>query len=144
VPLEKFPVALELPVLWADQDLFGHVNNTVYLKWFESARVRYWDDSQMRIFMEPKNWGPILASMSCDFLKQVNYPDQIQTAVRMMELGRSSMILEHSIFSAANDSVVAQGRSVIVLFDYTNQKPQRIDDEIRQSIAQFEGRSFDG
>ena len=42
------PVVMELPVIWADQDMFGHVNNTVFLRWFESSRVTYWDESGLR------------------------------------------------------------------------------------------------
>ena len=143
MPLENFTVVLDLPVLWGDQDLLGHVNNTIHFKWFESARVRYWEDSGMRAVMEPRNWGPILASTSCDYLKQINYPDQIQTAVRVVELRRTSMIMQHQIYSTNNDAVAAQGTSAIVLFDYTEQTPQQIEGELRSMIAQFEGRSFD-
>ena len=43
-PLAGFPVTINLPVLWGDQDAFRHVNNIVYLRWFESARIAYWTD----------------------------------------------------------------------------------------------------
>ena len=141
--LDNFSVTLDLPVLWADQDLFGHVNNTIYLKWFESSRVSYWDESGLRTIMEPQNCGPILASVSCDYLKQVNYPDRIQVGARMIELRRTSMILEHEIFSANNDAIAARGSSVVVLFDYTIHQPKRIEHELRSIIAQFEGRCLD-
>src|SRR5258708_13223791 len=42
-PLAGFPVVLSLPIQWGDQDAFQHVNNTVYLRWFESARIKYGD-----------------------------------------------------------------------------------------------------
>ena len=50
------------------------------------------------------------------------------------------MVLKHAIFSAAHDAIAAEGESVIVLFDYTHQAPQHIEDNLREVIARFEGQ----
>lgn len=140
--MDDFSVMVQIPVLWGDQDLFGHVNNTVYFKWYESSRIAYWYQSGMDAAMRPKQWGPILASVSCDYLKQVNFPDTVKVGARISEIRRSSMILDHAVFSESNSDISARGRSVIVLFDYAQQKPQRIGDEVRALIHKLEGREF--
>ena len=138
--IEEFPVVIELPVLWGDQDLFGHVNNTVYFKWYESSRVAYWHESGLDDVMKPKNWGPILASASCDFLKQIKYPDMIIVSAHVAEIRRTSMLLDHAIYSKAEQAIAARGKSVVVLFDYSGQKPQRITPDLRTLISKAEGR----
>jgi acyl-CoA thioesterase FadM len=55
------------------------------------------------------------------------------------EIRRSSFTIEHEIYSEANSGVAARGKSVIVLFDYTHQRPQRITDDLRDVIATTEG-----
>ena len=67
--LEGFPAVAVQPVQWGDQDLFGHVNNTVYFRWYETARVEYWYKSGLHELMSPRGLGPILASVKCDYKK---------------------------------------------------------------------------
>ena len=126
-------------MIWGDQDLFGHVNNVVYLRWFESSRVAYWDDSGMRELMEPNNLGPILASIHCDYKQQIRYPDAIEVSARMERLGNTSMTIHHELWSDDVGGIAATGTSVIVLFDYKAQQPQSISKGIRQVIQDFEG-----
>ena len=73
--LKDYPIILTLPILWGDQDAFGHVNNVVYFRWCESARVAYLNDTGLQDLMSQANLGPILASIKCDYLRQLNFPD---------------------------------------------------------------------
>ena len=60
--LEGFPVHVRLPVQWGDQDAFGHVNNTVYLRWFETARIAYSDRAGLLQIDQSQRLAPILAA----------------------------------------------------------------------------------
>src|ERR1700679_1275977 len=73
--LAKFPVWIPLPVFWGDQDAFGHVNNNAYFRWFESARIAYSERIGLLDLFRAKRIGPILASISCDYRRQINFPD---------------------------------------------------------------------
>ncbi len=139
MPLEEFPVKLRLPVLWGHQDLFGHVNNCVHLRWFESARVAYWDHG-VRSVMTPNDWGPILANVTCNYRKQINYPDHILVGARMVRLGRTSLTMEHAIYSESSHAIAADGHSVVVVFNYKTQQPAPISDELRAMIEATEGK----
>lgn len=141
--ISDYPVVVDLPVQWGDQDLFGHVNNCVYLKWLETSRVVYWDNSGMRPLMEPLNLGPILASIKCDYKRQIEYPDTIHVTARVRYIGKTSLHMEHIVTSVAHQDLAAKGLSVLVVFDYKNQRKQEISDQLRSAIEEFEGRSFD-
>ena len=119
--LEGFPAVAVQPVQWGDQDLFGHVNNTVYFRWYETARVEYWYKSGLHELMSPRGLGPILASVKCDYKKQIRYPDTIHVAAKIQKMGLSSVILEHAVYSESQQAIAATGKSVIVLFNYEKQ-----------------------
>lgn len=136
--LEGFPAVAVQPVQWGDQDLFGHVNNTVYLRWYETSRVEYWYKSGLQDLMKPRGLGPILASVTCDYKKQIRYPDTIHVAAKIQKMGVSSVTLEHAVYSESLQGVAATGKSVIVLFNYEKQHPVPIEGDIRETFLKFD------
>lgn len=142
-PLQHFPLCLELPVLWGDQDAFGHVNNTLALRWFESSRIAYLEASGLDRLMADMKLGPILAAASCNYRRQITYPDRIWIGATVQQIGRSSMVMHHEIYTEANQAVATDGTSTVVLFDYQANRPRRVPDPMRTVIAEFEGRAKD-
>lgn len=143
-PLANFPVAIRLPVQWGDHDAFNHVNNTVYFRWCESARIEYLNQLGLNARSDLAGIGPILAAISCNYRRPVTFPDNVQIASRVTRLGRSSLTMDHLIYSEAQSQVVADATSTIVVFDYQGQKSQPVPDLIRQIIERLEGKSFAG
>lgn len=141
--LSDYRVVVSYPVHWGDQDAFGHVNNTVYLRWFESGRIFYFDSIGVSDHYEATKVGPIMASIRCDYRFPVTYPDTIQVGSRVSRIGRSSLAMDHAIVSLRRDLIVAEGTSTIVVYDYTKAKSTPVPDAIRRAIADREGRSFD-
>ncbi len=140
--LSDFPVVITLPLQWGDQDAFGHVNNTVPIRWFESARIAYLEQSDMRHMMETGGLGPILASITCHYRRQLHYPDTVLVGARIVKLGRSSLVMDHRVYSTRLEAVAADGTSTIVIFDYRTNRPQRVPEEIRQAFEKVEGKSL--
>ena len=141
--LAQFSVVISLPVLWGNQDAFGHVNNNAYFRWFESARVDYFQNIGLIDLFKAERTGPILASISCDYRRHLNFPDTVHVGVRATRIGRTSLGLEHAIVSQSQQAVAAQGSSTIVVFDYKVNKPHPVPPAIRQAIEVQEARSFD-
>lgn len=123
-----------LPVQWGDQDAFGHVNNVVYFRWFESARIDLLNACRSQVSMSGTGLGPILASITCDYKRQLRFPDTVYVGSKVTRVGRSSAEISHAIFSCEQRDIVAEGVSVIVVFDYTSQRATRIPDDLRQQF----------
>ena len=140
--LKDYPIILTLPILWGDQDAFGLVNNVVYFRWCESARVAYLNDTGLQDLMSQSNLGPILASIKCDYLRQLNFPDTVRIGARITRIGTKSVSMEHAIYSEALQAIAAKSDSVVVLFDYAGQKSCAIPAEVRAKIAAIEGKPF--
>jgi acyl-CoA thioester hydrolase len=143
-PLAGFPVVILLPVQWGDQDAFGHVNNTVYFRWCESARIEYLDKLGLSELMRSEGIGPILAAVACNYRRPVTYPDQVQVGARVTRLGRSSLTMEHRIFSDTQGQLVADASSTIVVFDYNRQASHPIPEDVRQIVERLEGKRLEG
>ncbi|MGE5194738.1 MAG: acyl-CoA thioesterase [Deltaproteobacteria bacterium] len=139
---EGFPVWVALPVQWGDQDAFGHVNNTAYFRWFESARIAYGGRIELSESGDGKKIAPILAAISCNYRRQLKYPDTVHVGARIIRVGRSSLTMEHRIVSAFWRVVAAEGDSTLVAFDYAAQKSVPVPAAVRTRIEQLEGKTF--
>lgn len=142
--LAGHPVSITWPVQWGDQDAFGHVNNVVYFRWMESARIEYFRRAGLGDMMSNQGAGPILASIKCDFRRQLTYPDTLLISASVASIGRTSIKMVHRVYSTAQQAVAAEGDSVIVMFEYSKQRPILVADAIRAAIDALEGRGEAG
>jgi acyl-CoA thioester hydrolase len=139
-PLAEFPVVIRLLVQWGEQDAFGHVNNLSAIRWFESARIAYLDAHHLQHLMGAGEQGVILASINCNYRKQLLYPDVVFVGASVTKIGRTSLVMKHAVYSEKLKAIAAEGESVIVLFDYTSQRPIRIPEELRNLLQNVEGK----
>lgn len=137
-----FPVWITWPVQWGDQDAFGHVNNTVYLRWFESSRIEYSQRVGLAQVDASQRVAPILAAVSCNYRRQIRFPDTVHVGARIVRLGRSSMTMQHRVLSSANAELAAEGDCVVVTYDYLTKRPIPIPPELREAISRIEQRSI--
>ena len=101
--LAQYPVIFEQRVAWGDMDAFGHVNNAVYYRYIESARLAYLDRLNILV-------GPLLtvvATNQCRYLKPVVYPDQLKIGVRIEDIGTTSFRMSYLWLCCTNLSVKA-------------------------------------
>ncbi len=135
-----WPVSVEVPVAWGDMDAFAHVNNTVYLRWFESARIAYFQAVGALDRMDPDGVGPILARATIDFRKPATFPDQITVSARARDLRNTSFTMAYRATSKAHGgAVVAEGDSVVVMVSYRSGEKVPLSDELRRRVAALEG-----
>ncbi len=135
----QFNVELEIPVRWGDMDALGHVNNTVYFVYFESARIAYFDRIGAFSKYDGEGLGPILASTHCNFLRPVAYPATLLCGVRVSRIGHSSFAMDYRIRDKATGVEVATGSCVNVMFDYRAQKKVAVPAFIREAIRSLDG-----
>ncbi|MHA2032824.1 MAG: acyl-CoA thioesterase, partial [Candidatus Kariarchaeaceae archaeon] len=93
--LKDFPVIVTIPIAWGDMDAFAHVNNIRFFKYFESARIKYFEETGFLDVMHQSNVGPILASTSAKFIKPIVYPDTISIGTRISDLHENKFTMEY-------------------------------------------------
>jgi acyl-CoA thioester hydrolase len=138
-PLAGFPIVITVPVAWGDMDAFAHVNNTVYFRWFESARIAYLHRIGFRGGKPHGGVGPILASTHCRFRRPVQYPDTMRVGTRAVELADDRFTMEYRAVSQSLDDVAAVGGGVVVAYDYPAARKAVIPPDVRQAILALDG-----
>jgi acyl-CoA thioester hydrolase len=138
--LQGYSVVIAVPVQWGDQDAFAHVNNVVYFRWFESARIAYFRRIGLIAERDAENLGPILAASSCDYRRSIAFPDTVRVGIRATRIGRTSIGLEHRIVSEEQKALAAEGTSTTVFYDYAAGRPHPVPEEVRKAIEELEGR----
>lgn len=133
-----FPVVIEIPVAWGDMDAMGHVNNTVYLRFFESARIAYFERVGFLEEMERSGVGPILASTHCRFRRPLTYPDRVWVGARARDMARDRFLMIYRVVSAARGEIAAEGDGLIVSYDYRQQRKAPLPDVVRGRIEALE------
>lgn len=124
----------EIPLRWGDMDAMGHLNNVVYFRLFEEARVQWF--YQFGWATEPSDQAAILAHISCDFTRPMVYPATAVVRQEVVRLGRSSVELDLLIECAGEPGVpYAKGRSVIVWYDYQAKQSAPWPGAIREALA---------
>ncbi|MDO6460613.1 thioesterase family protein [Granulosicoccaceae sp. 1_MG-2023] len=126
-------------VRWGDCDMLGHVNNTLYVRYIESARVAYTHDVLDASLSGNVQSCWILADLHCRFRAQVHFPESLSIGSRIVRVGNSSALMQGNIFCADNTEPAFTSAATLVWFNMAEQRPERVPDDIRARILDFEG-----
>jgi acyl-CoA thioester hydrolase len=136
--LAGFAVVVEQAVVWGEMDSFRHVNNVVYFRYFENARLEYFRRLDWDSIQEATGVGPILHSTQARFRLPLTYPDTIRIGARAKEFATDRFTLEHRIYSQRLGAISTEGTGLVVAFDYIRGQKTSIPDELRRRIAALE------
>jgi acyl-CoA thioester hydrolase len=141
--LAGFPVVLRLPVQWGDMDAYGHLNNTIFFRYFESARVDYLERCGFARSWEVDRIGAILHSTACRVREPLFYPDTVSVGGRCSHLEEDRFTMEYRIVSESSGRLAAEGVGVVVSYDYETGAKTAIPAGVRVGIERLEGRVDD-
>jgi len=136
--LKNYPVHIELPILWGHMDAFEHVNNIMFFRFFESARIAYFEEINFLEMMKKKGIGPILAATSCKYISPITYPDTITIGAKTVSLEVDRFDMRYIIVSKQQENVAAMGEANVVCYDYNLRKKVNLPEDIRENILQLE------
>jgi acyl-CoA thioester hydrolase len=136
--LKDYPVVIEFPVAWGEMDAMGHVNNIVYFRYFESARIAYFEKMDLMVYMTETGIGPILSEISCKFKIPLSYPDKVLIGVKVVSIDDDRFIMNHRVVSTNHQKVAAKGDGVVVAFNYRAGKKVPVPEVVKQRIFDIE------
>jgi acyl-CoA thioester hydrolase len=142
--LAGFPVVIDIPVAWGEMDALRHVNNIVYFRYFESARIAYFEKLRFWEFMDQTGVGPILASIQCKFKIPLTYPDTVSVGTRIPKIEQDRFVMEYRALSHKSQAIAAEGEGVIVSYNYRESKKTPLPEEMKQRILTLEESATKG
>jgi acyl-CoA thioester hydrolase len=134
-PLRRadFSYFIEITTRWADNDAYGHINNSVYYFYFDTVVNRFLIE---RFGLDVKK-SPVIGLVvetQCNFFKPAAYPDTIHAGLRVGHAGNSSVRYGIGLFRNEEDDAVAQGHFIHVYVDRATNKPVPLPDELRAAV----------
>jgi len=123
---------IEIPIRWGDMDAMGHVNNTVYFRYMEQARISWMGDLG---FGASASEGMLVVSAHCTFVRQLAYPGTVLVRHYVGKVGRSSFELyDEMVRTDDPGTVYAHGGAMGVWSDYAAKKSKPLPDAVRAAI----------
>lgn len=131
---KKLIHTMQIPIRWGDMDAMGHVNNTLYFRYMEIARLEWMAESG--VLANPAGEGPVIANAFCNFIQQLTYPGDVRIQTFSGAVGRSSFDTYHEL-RLVNDphTMYANGGATVVWVDFPKQKSVLIPDRLRDILT---------
>lgn len=133
---ENFPVSLDLRIDWSELDHFGHVNNVMFMKYIQAARINFWVICGIMDLMEKTRVGPMLASVSCDYRIPLFYPGQVRVFCKLDFIGNTSFGFRHEV-RREDGTVAAEAKDVMVMYDFSKAAKVPIPAFIRENLSRL-------
>jgi acyl-CoA thioester hydrolase len=134
-----FPVLWPVGTRWADNDMFGHLNNAVYYQLFDTA-INAWINTSTSLDPLAAPALGIVAESGCRYFSELHFPESLGVGIAVTRLGRSSVTYRLGVFRAPTapekaQPITALGHWVHVYVDRTNRKPVPIPEAIRALLS---------
>jgi len=133
-PMQRRHVHTEvIPIRWGDMDAMGHVNNTIYFRYMEQARISWFE--ALEAGPAPNGTGPIIINASCTFKKELVYPGNVELRMYAGKAGRSSFETWLEMRPSYDpETVYAEGAAKVVWVDFAQGKSVPLPDRIRRLV----------
>ena len=121
-----------IPMRWGDMDAYGHVNNTVYFRFMEQARVEWCEEVGVEV--RPGGLGPVIINASCTFLMPLTYPGMVEVRTYVGSIGRSSFQTYVEMRIEGDERIYAEGAAKVVWMNTQTGKSVLVPEHIRAAL----------
>lgn len=132
-----FRHVLPIQIRFNDVDKFGHVNNTIYFQFYDTAKTDYFAAVCKDVDWE--SVAIVVVKIEAEFLSQIKAGEHIAARTRVTKIGNKSFQLEQDIINVDTQEVKCRCLSVMVLYDLVNHQSMPFPDNWRQAICQYDG-----
>ncbi|MGO4390786.1 acyl-CoA thioesterase [Variovorax sp. M-6] len=122
-----------IPTRWADNDMYGHVNNVVYYAWFDTAVNSLLIERGALDIHQGTTVGFVVETQ-CNYFAPLAFPQTVEAGIRVAHAGSSSVRYEIALFAEGADTAAAQGHFVHVYVDRTTQRPVKLPPALQAVI----------
>ena len=123
-----------IPTRWADNDMYGHVNNVVYYSWFDTAVNALLIERGALDIHQGHTIGFVVET-HCNYFAPLAFPQTVEAGIRVAQVGSSSVRYEIALFAEGAETSAAQGHFVHVYVDRQTQRPVALPDALLRVVA---------
>jgi acyl-CoA thioester hydrolase len=136
--LEQYPLIVEQAVTWGDMDAHGHVNNVVYFRYMENARVEFYRRIGKYEFEERTGITLVVKSTSCRYIAALSCPDRISIGARVTSMDDEQILMQFIVVNTGTSQVAALGEATIVALQTRDNSKVPFPEELKASILKLQ------
>ncbi|MGB7335237.1 MAG: thioesterase family protein [Salaquimonas sp.] len=133
---DEFMAFRPLQTRWADNDMYGHMNNVVHYALFDTAVNSWLIDLELLNLTEGETIG-LVVETACSYFSELKFPDKIVAGIRIGNLGTSSVRYEIALFANDEEIAAAQGHFVHVYVNRETRKPEPLPKLWRLALEDY-------
>ena len=139
-PEIKYPHVMPIQLRWMDADAFGHVNNTMYFQYYDTAKMDYFRKVCPQLVDQ---CAIVTVHLEADFMHQVFTKDElVNVESAIVRIGHSSFTFQQRLVGVGDGEVKCVGQTIMVLFDVKKEATVPFTPEWRKAIEAYEGRAL--
>lgn len=138
-PLSPYPVVVRQTIAWGDMDAHGHVNNVVYYRYMENARIAYYERVGKYALEAQTGVSFVLADNACRYRVPLTYPGVVLVGARVSEIRNDRAKMQYVLVREPDRRVAAEGEAMLVAFDVRVRTKTAFPETLRARIIQLQG-----
>lgn len=124
-------------VRYGDCDMHQHMNHARYLTFMEQARIGYLEALGMTVGPDLRTIPFVLVHASCDYRAMAHINDEVVTALGVTDIGRTSVTMAYRMTRGSDDTLLAEGKTVMAMYDYDRMESISVTDDFKQRVEQL-------
>lgn len=136
--LNNHPIVTEIPVAWGEMDALQHVNNVVYFRYFETARIDFFRQINLLDELQQTGIGPVISENNARYKRPVTFPDTLLIGVTISDIKPDRFMMHYKAFSQSQQAVTTLGSSQVVMFNFKTGQKAELNDSLLAALRAHE------
>jgi acyl-CoA thioester hydrolase len=136
--LAQHSISTDIQVAWGEMDALQHVNNAVYFKYFETARIDFFNQINLLGDLKMTGVGPVLSETNARFKRPVAFPDSLVVGIRISDIHQERFVMHYTVFSKAQQAVTTIGWAKVVMFNFKTGQKAKLTPELLSALLKYE------
>ncbi|WP_108944987.1 acyl-CoA thioesterase [Shewanella halifaxensis] len=136
--LEQYPINTQIVVAWGEMDALQHVNNVVYFRYFETARIDFFKQINLLEQLKITSVGPVISENQARYKRPVTFPDTLTVGVSISDIKDDRFMMHYTVYSQSQQTVTTVGSSQVVMFNFKTGQKATLTPELIDALKTYE------
>lgn len=136
--LKQFPINTQIAVAWGEMDALQHVNNVVYFRYFETARIDFFNQINLLDELQTTAIGPVISENQARYKRPVTFPDTLVVGVNISDIKDDRFMMHYSVYSHSQQALTTLGSSQVVMFNFKTGQKAKLTPELIDALKTYE------
>lgn len=135
--IEQHPIHTKINVAWGEMDALQHVNNVVYFRYFETARIDFFNQINLLEDLQQTGVGPVISENNARYKRPVTFPDTVLVGVTISDIQADRFMMHYNVFSQAQNALTTIGSSQVVMFNFKTGKKANLSEPLLAALKTY-------